>query len=97
MANENYDPQSVYEAFDGVTIPEACGCGQIGLVTVKNCKGDVLGYLTPNDAEVYHNGTVEVPVGYVKVFHPVSGIYLGILTIADAEAYITFLTPPVAP
>jgi hypothetical protein len=96
MANDNYDNPTVYDNFDNVTIPAACGCGVVGLVAVKSCSGDILGYLTPNDAEFYNNGTIEVPIGYVKVFHPVTGIYLGILTVAEAEAYITFLTP-VAP
>lgn len=92
MAENNYDPQSVYDSFADVVIPGTCGCGQIGLVAIKNCSGEILGYLTPYDASLYNIDTIEVPVGYVKYFHPTTGAYLGILTIAQAMEYTTYLT-----
>lgn len=89
--NPNYNAIADYDAFSTVTLSDDCGCAEIGLVTLKNCDGDVIGLLTPNDAETYKNGVLEIAPGLVKVFHPVSGIYLGALPVADAETYITFL------
>jgi hypothetical protein len=84
-----------YEEYDTInqttTIPESCGCAVIGLITVRDCKGNIEGLLTPNDASIYHVNTIETPIGYVKVFDPVTGGFLGILSVADAEEYLTFL------
>lgn len=93
MANDNYDLPTVYDAFSGITIPEACDCGIPGLVAVKDGDGCVAGLLTPNDAQTYHNGIIEPQSGYVKVYHPVNGCFLGVLDIEQAQEYITFLTP----
>ena len=90
MPNENYDPSSVYTQFEDATLTD-CGCAVPGLVTLTNCSGDVIGLLTPQDAETYKNGTIEVPLGYTKVFNPISGTFLGIMTIAEAMEYTTYL------
>lgn len=87
MAENNYDPQSVYEAFSETTIPSECGCGVVGLVRIKSCKDGSEGYLTPHDAELYHIGTIETPPGFVKFFHPVTEVFLGVLTVEQAIAY----------
>ncbi|MFN5416280.1 MAG: hypothetical protein ACK5B9_04425 [Flavobacteriia bacterium] len=90
MPNENYDNSTVYTQFENASLTD-CGCAVPGLVTVRNCDGEVVGLLTPNDAETYKNGIVEVPSGYVKVFNPISGVYLGYMLPADAMVYITYL------
>lgn len=90
MATENYNNPTVYVQFADADVSE-CGCGVPGLVTVRNCDGDVVGLLTPNDAEIYQNRTLEVEIGYVKVFNPFTGEYLGIMLPADAMEYITYL------
>jgi len=87
-----YDIQSVYDPYLPI-VPDDCGCVIPGLVTLKDCDGNTKALLTPNDAEIYVVGTTEVPVGYVKVFHPVTNVFLGVLTIDEAQTYITFLTP----
>jgi hypothetical protein len=89
--NPNYNPIDDYDAFDDVTLSDDCGCAEIGLVTLKNCDGDVIGLLTPNDAETYKNGILEIAPGLVKVFHPTTGAYLGALTIEEAQTYLTYL------
>lgn len=89
--NPNYDDPEVYTPFADTEIPDDCGCGIIGLVAVKDCSGNITGYLTPNDAEVYKNSTLECPPGYVKVFNRTTGEFVGILTVAEAMEYLTFL------
>lgn len=89
--NPNYNPATVYDAFASTEIPDDCGCGIIGLVAVKDCSGSITGYLTPNDAEVYKNSTLEVPPGFVKVFNPTTGEFVGILTVPEAMEYLTYL------
>jgi hypothetical protein len=91
--SSKYDTQEEYVLIrESVgTLPTSCGCSVIGLITLYDCHGNVIGLVTPNDAEAYKNGTVEVPVGFVKCFHPVTGEYLGILTIEQSEEYINFL------
>jgi len=97
MAEYN-TPEDYQEIIENVgAVPDTCGCAVIGLISVTDCSGNVVGLLTPNDAEIYKNGTLEVPVGYVKVFHPVTGQYLGIMTHVEAQEYIEFLLTTVAP
>lgn len=96
--SEQYTSQEVYDAIRSSTeLPDTCGCSVIGLITVRDCKGNVLGLLTPQDAEEYQNSVKEVPVGFVKVFHPVTNEFLGVLETAQAQEYITFLLSTVTP
>lgn len=84
-----YDLPAVYDDYGD--IPADCGCNVKGLIAQKDCDGNITGYLTPNDSEKYNLGILEVPPGYVKVFNPGTEDFVGILTIAEAMEYITFL------
>lgn len=85
----DYDLPAVYD--DYADVPTDCGCALKGLIAQKDCDGNITGYLTPNDSEKYKLDTLEVPIGYVKVFNPDTDAFIGILTIADAMEYLTYL------
>jgi len=99
-----YDENSVYNKYGLNSGSEDsssdCGCGDTndcsccppGTVGVYNEKGEHVGCLTPNDAEIYNNA-LHIPIeGFVKVIHPVTGKYLGDLPPAQAIEYINFLS-----
>lgn len=103
MPNEKYNEQSEYikHQSDCESCSDSssdCGCiPPAGLVAVKDCKGEVIGHLTPNDAETFINGTKEVEPGFVNVYHPVTGEYLGPLAASDAMQYLEFLNEGIIP
>ncbi len=76
----------------GCSKEPACGCCPVGTVAVYSPDGKMLGCLTPNDAELFSNGVIESPEGYVKVYDPNTGKYLGMMLPADAIQLIEFLT-----
>lgn len=84
-----YDNSTTYDGYD--EIPSDCGCAVRGLIAIRDCHGDISGYLTPNDAELYQTGIIEPEIGYVKVYNPNDGKFVGVMTITDAENYLTFL------
>ena len=88
---DDWTPYEDYSQFSETSIPSECGCAVVGLISVRDCKGNVVGLLTPNDASIYHVNTIDVPVGYVKVFHPTTEQFLGVLTIQEAQDYLNFL------
>lgn len=90
MSQSNYDDTSVYTQFSEADL-NGCECVVPGLVSVKDCKGNVVGLLTPNDAEQYHNGTIDVPIGYVKVYNPITGDYVGLMKPNESQDYIDYL------
>ena len=55
-----------------------------GLVAVYDCDGNHSSCLSPNDAEVYKNSTLKIAEGYAKVYHPVTGEYLGAMCVTEA-------------
>ena len=100
----SYDPASTYNKYSsdcescggesgtcGCNKSSDCGCCPVGTVSVIDCKGNNLGCLTPNDAEKYNNSQIEAPDGYVKVFHPTTGDYLGNMPPAQAIELLNFL------
>jgi hypothetical protein len=71
-----------------------CGCCPPGLVAVRDCNGDI-SCLTPNDAVCHEVGKHIPAEGYVKLYHPVTGQYLGDVTPQDALTYIATIDPDV--
>lgn len=78
---------------------EKCGCCPVGTVAVTTSCGKHIGCLSPNDAALY---AIEkhIPIeGYVKLFHPITGQYLGDVTpqyaIEFMAAIDNTITPPV--
>lgn len=61
---------------------EDCGCCPAGLVEINDADGDVVGCMTPNDAELYYRNIYKCPDGYVKAFD-VNGNFQGCLTVTD--------------
>ena len=97
-----YDNSSVYNKFSsgcdcedssncGCNKSSDCGCCPVGTVAIYDCHDKHLGCLTPADAEKYNNSQVEAPEGYVKVFHPTTGDYLGNMPPAQAIELLNFL------
>jgi hypothetical protein len=62
-----------------------------GLVAVYDCDGNHSACLSPNDAEVYKNSTLKIAEGYAKVYHPVTGEYLGAMCVTEACELLTCL------
>ena len=96
-----YDNQDVYLRHD--TDESDCGCGTSscgccpeGLISVTDCGKDV-GCLTPNDAAQYKIDAHIPEIGYVKVYDPRTGEYLGDMLPDAAIALMTYLEtlPPV--
>lgn len=74
-----------------------CSCCPVGTVGVYNEKGEHVGCLTPNDAEIYNNA-LHVPVeGYVKVIDPTTGKYMGDLPPAQAIDFLNYISNAVVP
>lgn len=86
----NFDNQTVYLVHNQDS--DSCGCGcPPGLVSVKDNCGNHSGCLTPNDASCYIIESHIPEIGYVKVFDPRTGDYVGDMLPADAITYLTYL------
>jgi len=93
--NTKYDDPSVYDKYlndssESDCVCNDCGCCAPGLVSVEDANGCSQGCLTPNDAEAYQLSQKVVPEGYVRTYNPVTGEYLGDLTVADSIQLVTF-------
>ena len=66
-----------------------------GLVAIFNYGGEQVACLSPNDAEVYMNSTLDIAEGYAKVYHPVTGEYLGAMCAAEACELLACLQTPI--
>lgn len=100
-----YNPNSVYNKYAsgcencggedpsscGCSSSSDCGCCPVGTVAIYDCHGKHVGCLTANDADKFMNATLEVPEGYVKVFHPTTGDYMGALPYQQAIELLNFL------
>ena len=78
-----------------------CGCCPVGTVAVTDDCGKHVGCLSPNDAQLLKISQ-HIPIeGYVKLFHPTTGIYLGDVTPTYAIEFMaaidSSITPPEVP
>ena len=97
-----FDSQDVYNKHQGgcdcngdcSCKNDDCGCCPPGLVAVKDCNGDI-SCLTPNDATCLEVGKHIPAEGYVKLYNPVTGQYLGDVTPSEALNYIAAIDPDV--
>jgi polyferredoxin len=72
---------------------EKCSCCPAGLVEVKDSNGDVVGCLTPNDAQLYMVDTFSCPPGYIKVVDPVTLKFVACLTPDEFATYYGTINP----
>lgn len=101
----DFDPQSEYNKHqtgcdcEDITncgcSTNDCGCCPPGLVGVTDCKGNHIACLTPNDAAEYNTRNHIPEPGLTKVFHPLTGLYLGDMTPAEAIAYLSVIDPSI--
>jgi len=70
-----------------------CGCCPIGTIEVRDNCGKHVACLLPEDYAQYFVDTIVVPEGYVKVFNPETGAYVGLLTVAQYAEYLSLFTP----
>lgn len=91
MENPKYNSPSDYNKHLDCDHENTSPC-QPGLVAVYDCHGNHTGCLSPNDAEVYRNATLEIAEGYGKVYHPTTGEYLGAMCVEDACAFLECLS-----
>jgi len=70
-----------------------CSCCPPGLVAVFDDKGNNLGCLTPNDAELYAKNTYTCDDGYVKVIKTSDGTFYGCVAAADFIAINAAVNP----
>lgn len=103
-----FDAQSSYAKFqNGCSCKGECKCGKsqncgccpVGTVAVTDDCGKHIGCLSPNDAQLLKISQ-HIPIeGYVKLFHPTTGIYLGDVTPTYAIEFMAAIdntiTPPV--
>lgn len=68
-----------------------CSCCPVGTVGVYNEDGDHVGCLSPNDAEIFQNGTHVPTEGFIKVINPSTGAYYGDLPPSQAIQYLDFI------
>ena len=61
----------------GSSTSQDCGCCPSGLVAIYDDKGQHLGCLTPNDAELFKKNIITCEAGYVKLFNNGTGEFLG--------------------
>jgi hypothetical protein len=61
---------------------EECGCCPPGLVELKDANGDVIGCVTPNDAQEYMSTTYKCPDGYIRLVDS-TGNFQGCISVAD--------------
>ena len=90
-----YDAQTTYakhQSCEEGEKPKECGCCPAGLVAVyEDCKH--VACLSPNDAELYSNSQKSCAEGYVKLFHPTSGAYLGCVSESEYTTILAAITP----
>lgn len=102
------DSNSVYSKYQTSGTSEEgndCGCGTssdcsccpTGTVGVYSEDGEHVGCLTPNDAELYNNALINPPEGFVKVFDPTTGAYLGAMSPSEAIEMLNYLSNAVVP
>jgi len=75
---------------------EDCGCCSPVLVAHKYCDGDI-SCVTPNDSAQLDVHSHIPAVGYVKLFNPTNGEYLGDVTPTEALTFIAALDDNVDP
>lgn len=105
-----FDAQSSYAKFQSGCSCEGdckcgksqdCGCCPIGTVAVTDECGKHIGCLSPNDAQLLKISQHIPTEGYVKLFHPTTGIYLGDVTPTYAIEFMAAIdntiTPPEVP
>lgn len=63
-----------------------CSCCPPGLVAIYDDKGQHLGCLTPNDAELYKKNILTCQDGYVKLFNNTTGEFLGCVSESEYAA-----------
>jgi hypothetical protein len=66
-----------------------------GLVAIFNYDGEQVACLSPNDAEVYKNSTLDIAEGYAKVYHPETGEYLGAMCASEACELLACISTPI--
>lgn len=105
-----FDAQSTYNKFQGGCDCEGdcscdksseCGCCPVGTVgIIDECTGKTVACLSPNDASLYKIEKHIPAPGYVKLFHPTTGQYLGDVTPSQQLAFLSSIddtiTPPVS-
>lgn len=103
-----FDNQSVYskhqkdcgcstESDCSCSSSDNCGCCPPGLVAVYDSCGVHSGCLTPNDAACYEVAK-NIPVeGYVKLYNPITGVFLGVVTPSEALAMLSALDSSIVP
>lgn len=72
-----------------------CGCCPPGLVAVYNEEGEHAGCLTPNDAACFKIEGEIPPEGYVKLYHPITNVFLGNVTPQEAANMLALLDPTI--
>lgn len=105
MAN-TFDAQSTYNKFQGgcdcegecsCGKSEQCGCCPPGLVALTDDCGKHIACVTPNDAAVYKI-TKHIPAtGYIKLFNPTTGDYLGDVTPSQGIEIMAAINPAINP
>ena len=74
-----------------------CGCCPVGTVGITDDCGKNIGCLSPNDASEYKIRKHIPATGYVKLIHPVTGIYLGDVTPQQAIDFMAAIDPAITP
>ena len=70
--------------------------GPVGTAAIYDPQcGKLAGFVSPEEAESYNSNNVPVAEGFVKVFDPVDGKFVGNVPVADASGLITSLTPTI--
>lgn len=70
-----------------------CGCCPSGLVAVYDDNDELVGCLTPNDAELYMKNTIKCQDGFGKLFKVSTGEFLGCFTAADIVTLYALINP----
>lgn len=73
---------------------EDCGCCPVGLVGIFDDKGQHIGCVTPNDAELYKKNTVTCQDGYVKLFKNSDGEFLGCVSEENFDSIYNTVNNP---
>jgi len=104
--NPKYDLQNTYNKFQACDCDDKSDCScdancnvccPIGTVAVTDDCGNIVGCLSPNDAEHFNASQIKCAEGFQKTFNPNTGEFLGCLHPADASALIAQLSPTIDP